>query len=105
MFARIATFEGVDIAAAERTLDAVRERIEPLLRGMTGYQGLMELVDRGSGRALTLTFFDSEENLRAAEPTFEEEMPRQLGELMGEWAGRRSSVERYEVLLDERLGA
>ena len=102
MFARIATFDGVDIAEEERTLDAVRERVEPLMRGMAGFRGYMELVDRRAGRALTVSFFDSEENMQAAESTFEEEMPKQLGELMGPWAGRRSAVDRYEVLVDER---
>jgi hypothetical protein len=105
MFARIATFEGVDVAAAERTMDAVRERIEPIMRGLAGFQGYLELVDRSGGKAMTVSFFDSEENMRAAEPTFDEEMPRQLGDLIEQWAGRRSSVERFEVLADERSGA
>jgi Antibiotic biosynthesis monooxygenase len=105
MFARIATFEGVDADAADRTLDEVRERVEPIMRGMTGFQGYMELMDRASSKAMTVSFFDSEENMRAAEPTFDEEMPRQLGDLMEQWAGRRSAVERYEVLLDRRSGA
>ena len=62
----------------------------------------MELVDRSSGKAMTVSFFDSEENMRAAEPTCEEELPRRLGEFMGQWVGRRTSVERYEVAVDER---
>ena len=102
MFARIATFEGVDVAVAERTMDEVRQRVEPIMRGMTGFQGYMELIDRSSGKAATIAFFDSEENMQAAERTFDEEMPRQLADLFDQWAGRRSRVERYEVLLDDR---
>jgi hypothetical protein len=102
MFARIAKFDGVNVEAAERTLDTARERIEPIMRGMAGFQGYMELIDRSAKRAVTIAFFDSEENLNTAEPTFDEEMPKQLADLFQEWEGRRSSVERYEVLVDER---
>jgi hypothetical protein len=102
MFARMATFEGVDADTAGRTLNEVRERVEPLMRGLAGYQGYVDLMDRSSGKAVTIAFFDSEENLNAAEPTFDEEMPRQLGDLIGPWAGRRTGVERFEVVVDER---
>jgi hypothetical protein len=102
MFARMATFEGVDPDAAARTLEEVRERVEPLMRGLDGYRGYLDLMDRARGKAVTLVFFDSEENVAAAEPTFDEEMPRQLGDLIGPWAGRRTSVERFEVVVDER---
>jgi hypothetical protein len=102
MFARMATFEGVDPEAANRTLDEVRARVEPLMGRLDGYQGYLDLLDRSSGKAVTLAFFDTEQNLKAAEPTFDEEMPRQLGDLIGPWAGRRTAVERYEVVVDRR---
>jgi hypothetical protein len=102
MFARMATFEGVDPEAADRTLDEVRARVEPLMGRLDGYQGYLDLMDRSSGKAVTLAFFDTEQNLKAAEPTFDEKMPRQLGDLIGPWAGRRTAVERYEVVVDRR---
>ena len=48
-------------------------------------------MDRSSGKSVTIAFFDTEENLNAAEPTFDEEMPKQLGDLIGPWAGRGPS--------------
>ena len=102
MFARIAAFEGVDVDEAERTMTAVRERVEPIMRQMPGFQGYMELIDRSDQKALTITFFDSEPNMRAAETIFDEEMPKQLADLFDQWSGRRSSVERYEVAVDGR---
>lgn len=102
MFARMATFEGVDPKEADRTLGEVRERVEPLMRGLAGYQGYLDFMDRSSGKAVTIAFFDTEQT--AAEPTFDEEMPKQLGDLMGQWAGRRTAVERFEVVTDERKG-
>jgi hypothetical protein len=105
MFARIATFESTDPAADEKLMDQVVEIVEPIMRGMTGFQGYMELVDRDSGKSLSVSLFDTEENALAAEPVFDEEMPRALGDLMQQFSGRRTSVERYDVLVDERVAS
>jgi hypothetical protein len=101
MIARVASFEGVNIERAEQTMDAAQAIIRPLIEGLAGYQGFLELVS-SDGKALSITLFDSEENAAAAEQTFDEEMPRRLGELFKDWEGRRVSVDRYRVLAEER---
>jgi hypothetical protein len=103
MFARIATFESTDPAADEKLMDQAGEIVEPIIKGMKGIQGHMELVDRNSGKSLSISFFDSEANAIAAEQIFDEEMPKALGELMQQFSGRRTSVDRYDVLVDERV--
>jgi hypothetical protein len=105
MYARIATFESTDPAADEKLMGQAMEIVEPIIRGMTGIQGHMELVDRSSGKSLSISLFDSEENAIAAEPIFDEEMPKALGEIMQQFSGRRIGVERYDVLVDERAPA
>ena len=97
MYARIATFESTDPAADEKLMEQATEIVEPIIRGMKGIQGYMELSDRTSGKALSISLFDSEENARAAEPIFDEEMPQ--------FSGRRISVDRYDVLVDERVAS
>ena len=101
MVARVASFEGVNVEVAERTMDEAESVIRALLEGLAGYQGHLELV-ASDGKVLSIALFDSEENARAAEPTFDEEMPRQLGDLFKDWEGRRVSVERYKVLSESR---
>jgi hypothetical protein len=103
VYARIATFESTDPAADEKLMPQAMEIVEPIIRGMPGIQGHLELADRSSGKSLSITLFDSEENAIAAEPIFDEEMPRALGDLMQQFSGRRISVERYAVLADERV--
>jgi hypothetical protein len=105
LHARIATFESTDAAADEKLMDQVMDIAQPIIRGMEGIQGHMELVDRSSGKALSISLFDTEENAVAAEPIFDEEMPKALGELMQQFSGRRTSFERYDVLVDERTGS
>ena len=101
MFARIATFDGIDVEETERTMDAVRERVEPMLRQMPGFQGYMERIDRAAQRTQTIAWFDSEENMHAAEPMFDEEMPRQLADLFEQWSAA-VACRALEVLVDER---
>jgi hypothetical protein len=101
MVARVARFEGVNIEVAEETMGEAEALIRPLMEGLAGYAGHLQLASR-DGEALAITFFDSEENARAAEPTFDEEMPRKLGDLYRRWEGRRVSAGIYEVFADSR---
>ena len=101
MVARVATFEGVNVQEAERTIGEVEPVVRALIENLPGYHGHLELAG-ADGRFLSITFFDTDENAQAAEPTFDEEMPRQLGELFQSWEGHRVSVERYTVLADSR---
>ncbi len=101
MIARVARFEGVDAEAAESTMAQADAILRPMVEGLAGYAGHLELM-APSGEALSVTFFDSDENAEAAEPVFDEEMPKKLGDLFAEWGGRRASVGRFKVLTDER---
>jgi hypothetical protein len=101
MVARVASFEGVDIEAAKSTMGEAEAIIRPIVEPLRGYQGQLELL-APDGKVLAITLFDSEANADAAEPTFEQEMPRKLGELYRSWGGRRVAVDRYEVIADSR---
>jgi hypothetical protein len=108
MHARIARFEGLDatrideeVAEMKRQIDESRasggvpaggpEQVVSLMETVTR---VLQLVDRESGTALGITFAANEEDMRRADAALSEMSP-------GEGAGRRTSVEIYEVLLDE----
>jgi hypothetical protein len=101
MVARVATFEGVNMQDAQSTMDEADAVIRSLVEGLAGYAGRLDLAS-ADGKMISIAFFDSAENAAAAEPTFDEEMPRRLGEIFTSWEGRRVSVDRYEVVTDER---
>jgi hypothetical protein len=101
MVARVASFEGINVEVAEQTMAEAEAIIRPLIESLAGYQGFLELVS-ADGKALSITFFDTDENAQAAEPTFDEEMPRRLGDVFTSWEGRRTSVARYSVVADSR---
>lgn len=101
MIARVASFEGVNVQVAERTMDEAESIIQPLVGGLRGYRGDLFLASQG-GDVISVSFFDSAEDAQAAEPTFDEAMPRALGDLFSGWEGRRVSVGVYEVVSDSR---
>ena len=101
MVARVASFEGIEVQEAERTMGEADARIRPIVEGLAGYRGRLDLI-ADDGKMMSVTLFDSEESAQAAEPTFDEELPRRLGDLFASWSGRRVSVERYNVLAESR---
>jgi hypothetical protein len=95
MHARVAAFEG-DISRIDDLIGIIRERMSSG-ETLPDAKKFLMLVDRGGGSTLGITFFDSEESIRAAEPIFEkmgDEVPEEL-------RGRRTSVEIYEVVIDD----
>jgi hypothetical protein len=101
MYARVAAFEGRDMSRTDELTEKVKERARRE-DAIPGAHGFMMLVDRDQGTALGITLFATEQELRDAEPAFEE-MARTIPE---EMRGRRISVDAYEVLmLDGGTGA
>ena len=101
MVARVASFEGINVEAAESTMGQAEAIIRQLVENLAGYRGHLELI-AADGKGLSVTFFDSGDDARAAEPVFDQEMPRQLGDLFKSWSGRRVGVDLYNVVSDER---
>jgi hypothetical protein len=101
MIARVVVFEDIDVSAARTTIDEATEIIRPLVEGLPGYRGVLELATE-DGKFLSMTLFDSMENAQAAEPTYDGEMPAKLGHIFRRWAGRRTAVDHYEVVGEDR---
>jgi hypothetical protein len=101
MYARVAAFEDRDMSLADELIAKVRDDVRGE-NSIPGAHGFLMLVDREEGTALGITMFATEEELRDAEPAFEE-MASTIPE---EMRGHRVSVEVYEVLmLDGGTGA
>ena len=79
MHARVAAFEG-DIGRIDDLIGMIRERMSAG-EEIPGAKRFLMLIDRDSGTSLGITFFDSEDAIRAAEPIFEkmgDEVPEEL---------------------------
>ena len=95
MHARVAAFENVDTSVVDDLLGRVRQNIDA--NRMPDAQGGLMLLDRGERKSLGITFFESEQKIRAAEPEFE----RMGDEIPEAQRGRRTSVDIYEVAMAE----
>jgi heme-degrading monooxygenase HmoA len=65
MFARVSTIEG----KADRIDDGIkdyREHVVPEVKKMTGFKGGYLLVDRKTGKTLSITLWDTEKDLQAS---------------------------------------
>jgi heme-degrading monooxygenase HmoA len=97
MHARMSIFEGPP-EKIDESLRQAREVVLPQAReGDPGFEGIIALTDRQSGKMVGITFWESEEAMRATE-----EGADQLREESAEAGGGKiAGVERYEVGLFE----
>ena len=73
-----------------------RSQVLPKLQGLDGYKGFTVGVDRSSGHIFGVSFFDSEEAVRASEDVI-----RGDREATAEVAGGTPQVSYYEIVIDD----
>ncbi len=97
MHARVSILEGPPDQIDEG-LRYMREQILPnAFQDDEGFKGALALADRQSGKTLGITFWESEEAMRATE----EEANRLRSEIAQAGGETIAAVERYEVGLFE----
>ncbi|MGW0366701.1 hypothetical protein [Streptomyces sp. NPDC002990] len=92
MFARLSTYQGSPVPA-EGDVSANSEAIVAQVQDVPGFRGVYYLVDRASGKALSLTLWEDAETMAASEEKatrIREESARREGQ-------RIVSVEHFEV--------
>jgi hypothetical protein len=108
MYVRIARFEGVNTSNIDQDIEEFRQmvRMQERPEGMSdevfdtlkgGVKRVMSLVDREAGVSVDLTFTDNAEDARRVHEALDSLSPP-------EGAGKRTSVQTYELFLDEQLG-
>ena len=94
MFARVSTFQGPPDQTAEG-IRIAREQILPAAKLMDGFKGIYLLFDRESGKSLSVTLWETEEDMRASE-----EAANRVRADSADTSGETVvGVERYEVAL------
>jgi hypothetical protein len=97
MWARVATFEGGNQEELQRMND---ERMSSGdMNPPQGMKRVILLADADKNRRLFIAFFDSRDDMTAAEQRFEsmgDEVPEDV-------RGRRTSVDYYEVATDQAV--
>lgn len=101
MWVRVSTFAGEpgsDRSRFSEMAEMVKSKVLPEAEAMDGFRGLLSLADAQSGQSMAMTFWESEEAMRASE----EAANRIRKEASEESGDSIADVRRYEVLIDER---
>ncbi|MGW1887042.1 hypothetical protein [Streptomyces sp. NPDC001970] len=92
MFARLSTYQGSPVPA-EGDLSATSEAVVKQIQDVPGFVGVYYLVDRSTGKAVSMTLWEDEPSMEASE-----ERAGQIREETARREGQRVlSVEGFEV--------
>ena len=95
MHARLTQIQGSP-EQIDAAVEMAKNDVLPTLQGCAGYKGFSVGVDRSSGAMIGLSFFDSEENLRASDDAI-----RQKREETASTAGGTAEVAHFEIVIDD----
>ena len=95
MFARVTTQHGSP-DKLDAALQVVNEQVVPAAKRLSGFERMLVLVDRASGKTLAVTLWDSEEAMQASE-----DAAGSMRSSAAEASGADDvGVERFEVVVD-----
>ena len=97
MYTRVSTIQG-PTDRIDEGIDTMREIILPAVKQIDGFKGVLNLIDRQTGRGLVVTLWETEEALKTSEEQANQ-LRRQAAESIG--ATSEPTVERYEVAMYE----
>jgi heme-degrading monooxygenase HmoA len=92
MFARLGAWQGSPEELA-RWIERARDHVKPSIREDAGLKAAYWLVDRAGGKGLIVTFWESEEAMRASE-----EARRRRQAATSAATGAQVTTERYEIV-------
>jgi hypothetical protein len=99
MHARVSTYRGRS-EQIDEGIRRVREDLLPRVQELDGYRGVYLLVDRRSGKSMTVTLWGGEQAMRDSE----EAASRLRGDHAEVTGATVGEVERYEVALVDPQG-
>jgi heme-degrading monooxygenase HmoA len=97
MYARLSRWAGLPPERLDRTVRQFEEEHLPAIEGQPGFEGVLVLLDRSSGRAAALTLWATEADMGASDKLAEE--AREAAEVTAQ-AVREPIVDHYEVVLE-----
>lgn len=95
MFARVTTLQSPP-DSADQARTTIQQQVLPAVRQIKGFRGLLSLADLASGKAMTITLWESEEAMRASEDAANTLRTTSAASAGGEIV----SVDRLEVIAD-----
>jgi heme-degrading monooxygenase HmoA len=96
MHVRLSRFAGLPPERVDQTIQEFEQGALPQLQQLDGYKGVMVMVNRGTGQAAAVTFWETEADLKASDKLAGQARDQAVQTAQPE---REPVVDRYEVLL------
>jgi heme-degrading monooxygenase HmoA len=101
MHARMSRIAGLPPERIEEARQYFEQQELPALEQQKGFEGVLVMVDRADGRATAITFWATQEDMRASDRAAEEARAATLDQVRSSEPSREPVVERYEVLIQK----
>jgi heme-degrading monooxygenase HmoA len=98
MHARLSRFAGLPPERIDATIEEFRDQQLPELEGQGGFKGVMLLLNRRTGQAAAVTFWETEADLHASERVA---ASARAAAVASAQPAREPVVDRYEVVLQK----
>jgi heme-degrading monooxygenase HmoA len=99
MHARVTTLQ-MDPGKIDDAIAGLEENDIPMFKDLDGFKGFSLMVDRSSGKCIGLSYWESEDAMKASEESVKDSRAR-AAETGG--ASAEPDVERYEVAIDTQV--
>jgi heme-degrading monooxygenase HmoA len=93
MHARVSSYQSPPEQLTDAAVDYTRANLLPRVFEMEGNRGAIFLMDRETGKTMTITLWDSEEAMRASE----EKANQVRGDAAQATSGTIGDIERFEA--------
>ena len=101
MHARMSRIAGLPPERIDEARQYFEQQELPALEQQKGFEGVLVMVDRADGRATAITFWDTQEDMRASDRAADEARAATLDQVRPSEPSREPVVERYEVLIQK----
>ena len=96
MYARLSRFAGLPPERIDQTLRDFEEGQLTQIEQMEGYKGVLVAVDRGEGKAMAITFWETRQDLRTSDKLADQAREAAMATAQ---PSREPIVDRYEIIL------
>ena len=96
MYARLSRFAGLPPERIDQTIRDFEEGQLAQIEQMDGYKGVLIGVDRGEGKAVAVTFWETREHLRTSDKLADQAREAAMATAQ---PSREPIVDRYEVII------
>ena len=96
MYARLSRFAGLPPGRIDQTVREFEEGQLPQIEQMDGFKGVVVGVDRGEGKAVAITFWETQQALLVSDKLADQARQAAMASAQ---PSREPIVDRYEVLI------